>query len=137
LYRRGLNASGSEWSAGGAPEPRAGLRRSGGQVPSSAPRRRGLRIVRDGVFLCPPKNRRPTDSLRGAAFSSFILFLFLYVRPADGTKPAARTRPRFWPGHLYKIRRSKLTPARLMFALFGQVAETHVPVEPVASRGAV
>ena len=38
-----LNGSGTEWSAGGAPEPRPGLRRGAGQVPSLAPRRRAFR----------------------------------------------------------------------------------------------
>ena len=34
------NPSGSEWSAGGAPEPRGGLRRSGGRIPPSPPNKK-------------------------------------------------------------------------------------------------
>ena len=37
FMRRGLNPSGSEWSAGGAPEPRGGLPRRAGQLPPSPP----------------------------------------------------------------------------------------------------
>ena len=48
---RDSNGSGSEWSAGGTPEPRPGLHRSAGRVPPPAPRRRGLHIVRDDFFL--------------------------------------------------------------------------------------
>ena len=36
--RAGANPSGSEWSAGDAPEPRGGLRRSAGRPPPPAPR---------------------------------------------------------------------------------------------------
>ena len=60
LFRRESNGSVSEWIAGGNPEPRPGLLRSGGRLPSSAPRRRGLRIVRDDVFL---RHRSFTSSL--------------------------------------------------------------------------
>ena len=43
---RDSNGSGSEWGAGGAPEPRPGLRRSAGRVPPPAPRQKNAATFR-------------------------------------------------------------------------------------------
>ena len=51
---------------------RGDLRRSGGQVPSPAPRRRGLRILRDGVFFF--KTNVISHSLRRSSFPNRTRF---------------------------------------------------------------
>ncbi len=55
MWMKDSNGSGSEWGAGGAPEPRPGLRRSAGRVPPPAPEKG--KSVRISPFLVARQGR--------------------------------------------------------------------------------